>query len=639
MHNASGARRELMRIVVGTLLLSSFAVVGCAGPGDAITDPSHNIDMSFPDFDAGPSGPPPSFGPTVSAPTPPPALSGGTLLVLKDGHTALAADPDRDQAYVVDLKAGSVTSTIALTAGDEPGRAVQDAAGKVHLVLRRAGAVALIDPATAMVTERKSVCPAPRGIAYEAATDRVHVACAGGELVSLPAAGGDAVRTVTLERDLRDVVVVGSALWVSTFRSAQIIVLDANGNSTQRIGMPNNFDFAEGEMAPAVAWRMMSLGEGHVGVVHQQGVVGPVQTTHGGYGGGGGGCGGIVQAVMSLVDGTSMGVASLGVANVVLPADFSYAPNGKTIAVLSAGNGHTVGVGQVALMSLGEIVVPGGAPDMLGPPGFDGGMGGGGGCEQNGSIVNVQGEPIALAYDADESLWVQTREPATLQKIAGFMTAATITLSSDSRADTGWAIFHSNSGANIACASCHPEGGEDGRVWDFNTLGPRRTQSLRAHVGGTEPFHWGGELPTFDSLIKEVYLGRMAGPALLPDQQQVLFSWINAIPALPQSAPVDAAAVARGKTIFEDTTHAACTSCHSGPELTNNASVDVGTGGQFQVPRLIGVGWRAPFLHDGCAATLTDRFTGCGGTTDLHGVTSSLTAAQISDLVAYLQTL
>jgi len=251
----------------------------------------------------------------------------------------------------------------------------------------------------------------------------------------------------------------------------------------------------------------------------------------------------------------------------------------------------------------------------------------------------VQGEPIALAYDADESLWVQTREPAMLQKVVQFSVRATISLSSDSRADTGWAIFHSNSGAGIACASCHPEGGEDGRVWDFNTLGPRRTQSLRGKVSGTEPFHWGGELPTFDALIKEVYLGRMAGPALQTDQQQVLFNWINAIPALPQSAPADAAAVARGKAIFEDTTHAACTSCHSGPELTNNSDADVGTGGKFQVPRLIGVGWRAPFLHDGCASTLSDRFTSCGGTTDLHGVTSSLTAAQISDLVAYLQTL
>jgi mono/diheme cytochrome c family protein len=287
-----------------------------------------------------------------------------------------------------------------------------------------------------------------------------------------------------------------------------------------------------------------------------------------------------------------------------------------------------------------NIVVPGGSPDMAGPPSFDDGGVGGGGCT-SGSGMPVNGEVESLAYDAAGNLWLQTRDLATLIKLGGQsnLVEATVTLSTNQLPDTGWAIFHSNSGANIACASCHPEGGEDSRTWEFDMIGKRRTQSLRAHVGGTEPFHWGGELPTFGSLVGEVYLRRMAGPHLADDQQQVLFNWINAIPALPQSAPADAAAVARGKAIFEDTTHAACTSCHSGPELTNNADADVGTGGKFQVPRLVGVGWRAPFLHDGCAATLNDRFTACGGTSNLHGVTSSLTAAQIADLVAYLQTL
>jgi hypothetical protein len=64
--------------------------------------------------------------------------------------------------------------------------------------------------------------------------------------------------------------------------------------------------------------------------------------------------------------------------------------------------------------------------------------------------------------------------------------------------------------------------------------------------------------------------------------------------------------VARGQAIFEDAAHAACTICDSGPELTNDASVDVGTGGTFQVPRLLGVAWRAPFLHDGCCRPSSD---------------------------------
>ena len=43
-------------------------------------------------------------------------------------------------------------------------------------------------------------------------------------------------------------------------------------------------------------------------------------------------------------------------------------------------------------------------------------------------------------------------------------------------------------------------------------------------------------------------------------------------------------------------------------------------------------------MHDGCAATLRDRFNpACGG--DRHGVTAQLISGQIDDLVAYLSSL
>jgi cytochrome c peroxidase len=66
--------------------------------------------------------------------------------------------------------------------------------------------------------------------------------------------------------------------------------------------------------------------------------------------------------------------------------------------------------------------------------------------------------------------------------------------------------------------------------------------------------------------------------------------------------------------------------------------MDVGTGKPYQVPSLRGLAARAPYMHDGCAATLHDRFGPCGGG-DRHGVTSALTTDQIDDLVAYLETL
>jgi hypothetical protein len=56
------------------------------------------------------------------------------------------------------------------------------------------------------------------------------------------------------------------------------------------------------------------------------------------------------------------------------------------------------------------------------------------------------------------------------------------------------------------------------------------------------------------------------------------------------------------------------------------------------VPSLIGLGWRAPFLHGGCGRSLANRFDpSCGGTK--HAVTQDLSPDQIADLVAFLETL
>ena len=64
------------------------------------------------------------------------------------------------------------------------------------------------------------------------------------------------------------------------------------------------------------------------------------------------------------------------------------------------------------------------------------------------------------------------------------------------------------------------------------------------------------------------------------------------------------------------------------------------TGGAFVAPTLVGVGSRAPLMHDGCAATLDDRFTNakCGGG-DAHGNTSRLSVTERGDLITFLKSL
>jgi hypothetical protein len=65
--------------------------------------------------------------------------------------------------------------------------------------------------------------------------------------------------------------------------------------------------------------------------------------------------------------------------------------------------------------------------------------------------------------------------------------------------------------------------------------------------------------------------------------------------------------------------------------------MDVGTGGAFQVPPLVGVGWRTPLLHDGCAQTIADRFGRCA--TPGHGQIAELSSQDLSDLEMYLESL
>jgi len=216
-----------------------------------------------------------------------------------------------------------------------------------------------------------------------------------------------------------------------------------------------------------------------------------------------------------------------------------------------------------------------------------------------------------------------------------------VSLGGASVLDTGHELFHRDSGAGVACAECHAEGGEDGRVWKFSPTGDRRTQALHVGIAGTEPFHWDGDMTDLGVLMDEVFVRRMGGPHQSSDRLSALRTWLSALrPPAPIGDPAAPQAVA-GKALFESA-DVGCISCHSGEKHTNNLNEFVGTtasGHTLQVPSLVGVGYRAPFLHNGCAATLRDRFDPACGGGDNHGKTSALSEEQLGDLVAYLRTL
>ncbi|MCW5807892.1 MAG: c-type cytochrome [Deltaproteobacteria bacterium] len=596
------------------LVLSFGSLALVAGAGAACDDP----------YGDGPSpNPPPSWGVPIT---------GGTMLATKDNRRAVIADPDRDRVVTVDLDTQKVIGEVAFPGG-EPGRLVEDGAGRVHVALRKGNELVAIDPSTGALAFRRAACVEPRGVAWDAATDTVHVACQSGDLASYAAAGGEAKRVLRLERDLRDVVVVNGQLVVSKFRTAELITLDANGAIVARSAPPTvrRFGFGPfGEPAPstdgkvpaiaAVAWRTIAMPNGVVLVNHQRQVQKSLETqSEGGYGGSCGGDGVVEAAISTMTPGQPMR-AGRAVAHGALPVDIALSPAGDKLAVVTAGSKSVHLTRATAPMEEDEDPCEGRPDDVeLGAP-----------------ISDQLGTPTSVAFKPDNTLLIYYPElPALSIRKDGRVT--TIRLTGEVGYDSGRAMFHAQTGSGLACASCHPEGGEDGLVWDFAVIGKRRTQHLGGGVMARAPFHWIGDMTTLEKLMNDVFGMRMSGGTPTRSQKQSLGPWLDRVRAPQAPVALDAEAVARGKGLFDDAT-VGCATCHNGPQLTNNTLVNVGTSGVFKVPSLNGIGARAPFMHDGTAATLHERFGAHGGG-DAHGKTSHLTAAQVDDLVAYLNTL
>ncbi|MGA7120533.1 MAG: c-type cytochrome [Polyangiaceae bacterium] len=606
-----------------------------------------------------PDNPVPALAPDLGATTvqsvSPPAISGGTLLLSQDGTTAIAADPDRDLVSFVDLSSRTLRVQTSLTARDEPGRMVEDAAGFVHVALRGAGELATLSIATGELVQRRAVCAQPRGVAYDSALDQVLVACASGELVTFAASSGPAVQTLTVEPDLRDVVIDGDLIFVTKFRTAELLQLNRSGAIGGRRFLP-----ADPGSFPALAWRMRLTPNHQIFVAYQVDSTTFVPVTPGGYGNSGSGFlegsspsgsttfgfagspspaappstgvggPGIVRTAIATVSTMDISTPNPngvpgGNTNViqtsVLPVDLALPPSGQAngLAVLIAAGNWKSSLTNAYSTFLMEIT-----------PRPAGGT----------QPAAIDAQVTATEILPDGTILLQSREPAALHFVStgsdgqADSLLTSVTLSETSREDTGHTIFHTNSGGAVACASCHGEGGDDAQTWNFGGVKPRRTPSLLGTVKGTAPYHWDADFADIQSLSHAIYTVRMSGRVLAPDQVSALQSWLEQLPP-PKRPAGDSAAIARGQALFQG--EAACASCHSGPSYTNNATVDVGTGARLQVPPLVGVGARLPIMHDGCAKTLADRFGACA--TPTHGQTTNLTGSQIGDLVAFMNSL
>lgn len=186
----------------------------------------------------------------------------------------------------------------------------------------------------------------------------------------------------------------------------------------------------------------------------------------------------------------------------------------------------------------------------------------------------------------------------------------------------------------LGCASCHPDGGEDGLSWS-TPEGLRQTPMLAGRLGDTAPYGWTRQQMTLSDYIADT-CNRLGGQGMANGELDALASYVRNLPSPPRDRGDAQALAVEGREVFSDR---GCDTCHL---------MGVGTDGRsyafdgdtyarsYDTPSLRHISLTGPYFHDGrygsLAALLSDSQS-------RMGLTSKLSAHEIDALGAYLETL
>ena len=228
----------------------------------------------------------------------------------------------------------------------------------------------------------------------------------------------------------------------------------------------------------------------------------------------------------------------------------------------------------------------------------------------------------------------------------------------------------------LSCASCHLDGGSDGRTWDFTDRGEglRNTTTLLGRGGLSHgPVHWSGnfdEIQDFEHDIRNAFggVGFLSDTAFnsgtrnqpLGDLKSGLSVELDALSAFLGSLTNSSASPYRnadgsmtadggiGREIF---IHLDCVQCHTLPEFTDSAigllhnvgTLSASSGSRLglplagiDTPGLAGVWSTPPYFHDGSAASIEDVLDPVNSN-QVHGSFSAITTHQVQQLVEFVK--
>jgi len=194
-----------------------------------------------------------------------------------------------------------------------------------------------------------------------------------------------------------------------------------------------------------------------------------------------------------------------------------------------------------------------------------------------------------------------------------------------------------------ACATCHPGGGSDGKVYRDGepvapgTPGGWRTLSLRG-AWQTAPYLWDNSAPTISDAVSRMLAVEMRGARLEGRDREALESYVLSLPPFDRGrvaadgVPIEPVTLSarRGYAVAEKN----CLGCHKPPAYVRLLTYDVGTGGSFAVPTLRGASAGGPYGHDGRWPDLGTTIRAIAQAKEI-----ALTPDEVAQLVDYLKLL
>jgi cytochrome c peroxidase len=220
--------------------------------------------------------------------------------------------------------------------------------------------------------------------------------------------------------------------------------------------------------------------------------------------------------------------------------------------------------------------------------------------------------------------------------------------------------------AGVSCQTCHTAGHANTRLLipglskhagtidvtsgffnpkaDDLVFNPVRIPTLRG-IRYLAPYGREGRIASLRGFVRKVIVEEFGGPEPSARVLDALVAHIEEIDFLPNPRlgpdglllePLSAAE-RRGQTLFGTPPAGmggtSCAGCHPpGALFTDHRRHDVGSGGVFKTPTLLGLDFRAPYFHDGRYLRLQDAVAHFDDRFRL-----GLSTAQIRDLVAYLE--